>query len=52
MTLCRSVLLLEANSPERIHCLASHLSRFGYTYSRPAGFMPWNYLFISTGGEQ
>ena len=52
LTSCRPVLLLEANSPEQLHCLARHLSRSGYTYSRPSGFMPWNYLFISPGGGQ
>lgn len=38
-------LMIEANTPRSLQELVAFLSDFGYTYSQPEGYMPWNYLF-------
>lgn len=43
---CRPPLLIEADSPERLESLTGRLSRLGYAHAQPAGFMPWNHLFL------
>lgn len=45
---CRPVLLLEADSPEALARLDEFLGRFRYERFHPAGFMPWNHLYVPT----
>jgi FkbM family methyltransferase len=45
---CHPTLLIEAPSESRLGEIATFLSSFGYRYSRPDGFMPWNYLFVGS----
>jgi FkbM family methyltransferase len=40
-------LLLEANTPRQLSELNKKLTEFGYVWSRPDGFMPWNNLFLA-----
>ena len=44
---CSPAILVEVNTGLHLTRLTEWLGMYGYIRSQPAGFMPWNYLFLS-----
>jgi FkbM family methyltransferase len=44
---CAPLLLVEANTSKNVNELVHCLSKHGYTRIQPAGFCPWNHVFLS-----
>ena len=49
---CRPHLMMEANTRDELRVIEDFLAPYGYSRSRPVGFMPWNYLFRSQQPQQ
>lgn len=48
---CKPALLVEAATREEFGLVGEWLSVRGYTPSQPAGFAPWNFLFLPIGSS-
>ena len=49
LSICAPVLLVEANTSERLDSIRKLLGVHGYVLRRPTGFEPWNFLFVKAG---
>jgi FkbM family methyltransferase len=47
---CKPTLMVEAPTPQRLRPLQEYLGQLGYVAQQPSAFMPWNYLFVPSGG--